>query len=154
MLEAAAGNPLALIELPALLSEHQRRGLAPFAPAPVPGGDLWEAFAHRVAALGPQSRAAVLIASASYDRALAPVLGACRELGVAVRALEEAEAAGVLDAARRPGDTSPTRCCAASPTARAPTQNAGGRMPRSRPTPSRTPARGISPPPRSARRPT
>jgi DNA-binding CsgD family transcriptional regulator len=96
MLDAAAGNPLALIELPALLSDQQRRGLAPFAPAPVPGGDLWEAFAHRVAALGPQARQAVLVASASYDRALAPVVGACRELGVAVSALEHAEEAGVL----------------------------------------------------------
>ncbi len=96
MLDAAAGNPLALIELPALLSEPERRGLATFAPQPRRGGDLWEAFAHRVAALEPQARDAVLLASASYDRSLAPVVGACRELGVAVSALEQAEAAGVL----------------------------------------------------------
>jgi DNA-binding CsgD family transcriptional regulator len=96
MLDAAAGNPLALIELPALLSEHQRRGLARFAPAPVPGGDLWEAFARRAAALGPEAGEAALVAAASFDRALVPVVGACRELGVDVRALEQAEEAGVL----------------------------------------------------------
>ena len=96
VLAAAAGNPLALIELPALLSEHQRRGLAPFAPAAIPGGDLWAAFARRVEALEPAGREAVLVTSASLDRALAPVVGACRELGLAVSALEHAEQAGIL----------------------------------------------------------
>ena len=96
MLDAAAGNPLALLELPALLSDHQRRGLAPFAAAPVPGGDLWEAFDRRAAALGTEAGEAALVAAASFDRALAPVVGACCELGVDVSALERAEEASVL----------------------------------------------------------
>jgi hypothetical protein len=38
----------------------------------------------------------VVVVSASLDRALAPVVSACGELGVAVEALEQAEEAGVL----------------------------------------------------------
>jgi DNA-binding CsgD family transcriptional regulator len=96
LLEMAAGNPLALRELPAQLTEDQRLGRAPIDHVPVAGAALLEAFESRLAALGPDDRAAVVVASAAVDRELAPVVGACRDLGIETSALERAETAGVL----------------------------------------------------------
>jgi DNA-binding CsgD family transcriptional regulator len=96
LLSAAAGNPLALIELPSLLTDEQRRGLQPFEPAPAPGGALWDAFGRQIELLDPDARAAVLIAASSLDRALGPVVLACRDLGIGPAALERAEAAGIV----------------------------------------------------------
>ncbi|MBJ7332828.1 MAG: AAA family ATPase, partial [Solirubrobacteraceae bacterium] len=96
LLDAARGNPLALLELPGLLSQEQRLGLEPFAPAPAPGGDLWEALSRRLDALSPGARTAVLVASASIDRTTGPVMGGCSELGAGVDAIEELEQARIL----------------------------------------------------------
>ena len=96
LLDACAGSPLALKELPALLSDAQRRGAAPFVPAPRPGGDLWTAFARRLAALTPPSRTSVVVAAVSFDRDVASLLDACRDLGLQPGAVEEADEAGVL----------------------------------------------------------
>ncbi|MGZ8676612.1 MAG: AAA family ATPase, partial [Solirubrobacterales bacterium] len=96
LLEMAAGNPLALGELPAQLTEDQRLGRVPIDHVPVAGAALLEAFESRLAALGPDDRAAVVVASAAVDRELAPVVGACRDLGLETSALERAETAGVL----------------------------------------------------------
>ena len=96
LIEVAGGNPLALRELPELLSEDQRRGQASIDPVPVGDTALLDAFEARLAALSPADRAAVLVAAASVDRQLAPMVAACRELGVGTNALENAEAAGVL----------------------------------------------------------
>ncbi len=96
LIEIAGGNPLALRELPGLLSEDQRRGLASIDPVPVGRAALLDAFEARLAALGPEERSAVLVASASVDRQLAPMVAACRELGLGSSALENAEAASVL----------------------------------------------------------
>ena len=87
LLEIAGGNPLALRELPALLSQDQRRGLAPIDPVPVGGTALLDAFEARLAALGPEDRSAVVVASASVDRQLTPMVAACRDLGLATSAL-------------------------------------------------------------------
>jgi DNA-binding CsgD family transcriptional regulator len=96
LLEMAAGNPLALRELPAQLTEDQRLGRTPIDQVPVAGAALREAFESRLAALASDDRAAVVIASAAVDRELAPVVGACRDLGIETSALERAETAGVL----------------------------------------------------------
>ncbi|MGH2992742.1 MAG: AAA family ATPase, partial [Solirubrobacterales bacterium] len=96
LLEMAAGNPLALRELPAQLTEDQRLGRMPIDHVPVAGAALREAFESRLAALASDDRAAVVIASAAVDRELAPVVGACRDLGIETSALERAETAGVL----------------------------------------------------------
>ncbi|MGH2961860.1 MAG: ATP-binding protein [Solirubrobacterales bacterium] len=96
LVEMAAGNPLALRELPAQLSEGQRLGLVPIDHVPVAGAALLEAFESRLAALGADDRAAVVVASAAVGRELAPVVGACRDLGIETSALERAETAGVL----------------------------------------------------------
>ncbi len=96
LLEMSAGNPLALRELPAQLSEDQRLGRAPIDHVPMAGEALLEAFESRLAALGSDDRAAVVVASAAMDRELAPVVGACRDLGIESEALERAETANVL----------------------------------------------------------
>ncbi len=96
LLEIAAGNPLALRELPAQLTEDQRLGRMPIDHVPVTGAALLDAFESRLAALAPGDRAAVVVASAAVDRELAPVVGACRDLGIETSALERAETAGVL----------------------------------------------------------
>jgi DNA-binding CsgD family transcriptional regulator len=95
LLETAAGNPLALLELPARLSEDQRRGHSPVENVPV-GGALLDAFQGRLAELPPRSRDGVLVASAAMDRELAPVVAACGDLGIDTAALEDAETAGVF----------------------------------------------------------
>jgi DNA-binding CsgD family transcriptional regulator len=99
VIDVAVGNPLALLELPGLLSEDQRRGLAPLGPAPAPGGALGEAFERRVNAAGSDARAALLVAASSMDRELAPVVSACRQLGIDERGLERAESARLLELA-------------------------------------------------------
>ena len=96
LLELAAGNPLALRELPAQLSEQQRLGLASIDHVPVGGVALLEAFEAQLDALAPEDRFAVLVASAALDRELAPMIAACRDLGLATGAVERAEGAGVL----------------------------------------------------------
>jgi DNA-binding CsgD family transcriptional regulator len=96
LLEMSAGNPLALRELPAQLSEDQRLGRASIDHVPLAGEALLEAFESRLAALGSDDRGAVVVASAAMDRELAPVIGACRDLGIEVEALERAEAANVV----------------------------------------------------------
>ena len=96
LLEMSAGNPLALGELPAQLSEDQRLGRAPIDHVPMAGEALLEAFESRLAALGSDDRGAVVVASAAMDRELAPVVGAYRDLGIQREALERAETANVL----------------------------------------------------------
>jgi DNA-binding NarL/FixJ family response regulator/tetratricopeptide (TPR) repeat protein len=95
LLRTAAGNPLALLELPAQLSDEQLSGSAPIEHVPVRGA-LLEAFEGRLGALPADSRDAVLVASASLDRGLAAVVGACADLDLSTAALERAETAGVL----------------------------------------------------------
>jgi len=96
LVDIAAGNPLALRELPAQLTEDQRLGRVPIERVAVAGAALLEAFESRLAALAADDRAAVAIASAAADRELGPVVGACRDLGIETGALERAETAGVL----------------------------------------------------------
>ncbi|MBJ7472210.1 MAG: hypothetical protein JHD16_12970, partial [Solirubrobacteraceae bacterium] len=96
ILAAAHGNPLALIELPGLLDDDQRRGLVPFAPAINPGGSLWDAFARRLGAISVDAAAAMLVVAASVDRSAAPIISACGSLGLGMAAIEEAEQAGLL----------------------------------------------------------
>jgi DNA-binding CsgD family transcriptional regulator len=92
ILGAAAGNPLALIELPAALSEEQRAGEATIGSPLTPGERLRTAFASRLEPLDPAPRLALLVAAAAGSRALAPVVSACRQLGLDQSALEPAEA--------------------------------------------------------------
>jgi DNA-binding CsgD family transcriptional regulator len=96
ILAVAVGNPLALRELPRMLTEEQRRGRAPLEPLPAPEGALGEAFTRRAAEAGPEAGRALLVAAASSNEALTPVVAACRELGIDPGALEDAEGSGLI----------------------------------------------------------
>lgn len=96
LLEAARGNPLALVELPGSLTDEQRRGVAAFDPAPRSGTPLWAAFERQLVAAGDAASAAALVTAASVDRAAVPIAAACADLGLGDDALEAAEAARLI----------------------------------------------------------
>jgi len=92
LLEACAGNPLGLVELPKLLSDAQRSGREPL-PAALEAGPLVQrAFAARVAELGAAARAGLLLLAAAGESE--PALAAMSPDERA--ALDEAEAAALL----------------------------------------------------------
>ncbi|MFE2216594.1 ATP-binding protein [Streptomyces canus] len=93
VLAAAAGNPLALTEIPRSLTAGQLGGLEPIdTPLPV-GPALCRAFGTRVMALPTATREALLIAAACDSEDLAPILTALQD---GADALHLAEAAGLL----------------------------------------------------------
>lgn len=90
------GNPLALMEIPALLTEAQRAGSEAL-PDPLPSGPgLGLAFARRVAALPAPAQRALLVVSASESTDIGPVRRALAQLGITLKALEAAESAGLI----------------------------------------------------------
>ena len=80
--QAAAGNPLALVELPATLTARQRAGVAELEFPLVPGGRLQRAFAGRVDALGEPARQALLVAAAHAGAELPVIAAACLRAGI------------------------------------------------------------------------
>jgi DNA-binding CsgD family transcriptional regulator len=94
--QVAAGNPLALVELPATLTAGQRAGVAALDLPLVPGGRLQRAFAGRVEALpGPAGRA-LLVAAAYAGPELPVITSACLRVGTAAGHLADAEASGLV----------------------------------------------------------
>jgi DNA-binding CsgD family transcriptional regulator len=94
--EATHGNPLALIELPGMLTAAQLEGVAPLGD-PLPAGSTVErAFARRAEALSESSRRALLVAAVSSSSEVETVVAAIVALGLPVEALEPAEDAGLL----------------------------------------------------------
>jgi DNA-binding CsgD family transcriptional regulator len=100
--QAAAGNPLALVELPATLTASQRAGVTALELPLVPGNRLQRAFAGRVDALSGPARRALLIAAAYAGQELPVIAAACLRTGTAAGQLADAEASGLvrLDADR------------------------------------------------------
>lgn len=93
---AAAGNPLALLELPAGLTPAQRAGRAPLE-LPMRLGPLLQAtFVRQVAALEPEARRATTVAAALERGPLAWLLEALAQLGLPAGALDGAERARVV----------------------------------------------------------
>ncbi len=96
LVDATAGNPLALLELPALLSEAQLDGEAPL-PDPLPAApSIRRAFEVRLSALPLETQRALLVAASSHSEALQPLLEALAALGLAAEALEPAERAALV----------------------------------------------------------
>src|SRR5215204_4798237 len=94
--EATGGNPLAMIELPALLSADQLAGAAPLQePIPV-GPSVEQAFAGQAAALPDDSRRALLVAAVSGTGEVETVMAALDALRLDAAALEPAEDAGLV----------------------------------------------------------
>src|SRR2546423_361569 len=94
--QAAAGNPLALVELTAALNADQRTGAAPLDLPLAPGRRLQRAFSGRVGALGEPARRALLIAAAHAGPELAVIAAACLGAGTDVGHLGEAETSGLV----------------------------------------------------------
>jgi DNA-binding CsgD family transcriptional regulator len=96
LVDAAAGNPLALIELPAMLTSDQRGGaIALDEPLP-PGESLQRAFEGRIGRLPSRTHDALLVAATAFTPSLEPILAACGSLGIEPDALEPAEAQGIV----------------------------------------------------------
>jgi DNA-binding CsgD family transcriptional regulator len=96
LLDEAAGNSLALLELPLALSEAQLEGRAPLPGALPLTARLRASFSQRVVRLPEATRAALLIAAAEEAGELAVTLRAAAKLGLPPDALDAAENARLL----------------------------------------------------------
>ena len=90
------GNPLALLEVGALLDQDQRDGSRPL-DAPLQLGDRLErAFVHRLEALPPETRTALLVATVADRGDLGPIERALALLDIPLDAFAPAERADVV----------------------------------------------------------
>ncbi len=90
------GNPLALLELPTMLSAAQRAGVAAL-PEPLPlGRSVERIFAERVSRLSSAAQHLLLVGAAEETGDLATVLRAAAVAGIGLDALEAAEQAGLV----------------------------------------------------------
>jgi DNA-binding CsgD family transcriptional regulator len=91
LVDATGGNPLALLEIPELLSEHQRAGAEPI-DQPLPVGPAVErAFGRRLERLPETTRSALLIAAVSASRELGTIERALAFEDLTLEALVPAE---------------------------------------------------------------
>jgi predicted ATPase len=97
ILDSAAWNPLALIELPRSLSGAQRSGAEPLlAPLPV-GARVEQEFLDRVRRLPDDTQTLLLVAAAEDTGTLATVLHATHRLGARGEAMDAAERAELVE---------------------------------------------------------
>jgi DNA-binding CsgD family transcriptional regulator len=96
LIELTQGNPLALLELPATLSEAQLHGRAPLEEPLRVGAGIERAFARRALVLGERTRRALLVAAADDSGIVAVVEAACGTLGAVSGDLRRAEDADLL----------------------------------------------------------
>jgi DNA-binding CsgD family transcriptional regulator len=97
LLDAAAGNPLALHEFPRSLTSEQCAGRAPL-PDPLPAGErLDQSFGRRIAGLSPTGRSALTVAAVADVEQAVAVEAALADLGIDSGALAELERAGLID---------------------------------------------------------
>jgi DNA-binding CsgD family transcriptional regulator len=96
LLRAAAGNPLALVELPALLSPEQLAGREPLDEELPSTAALGRAFLRQVEPLPDECREALLLAAADDSGDLDLIAPALLSLGNDLRSLEPAETAGLV----------------------------------------------------------
>jgi DNA-binding CsgD family transcriptional regulator len=96
LVERTEGNPLALVEMPLVLSEAQLAGGQPIE-EPLPLGPmLVRALLHRLAGLPDVALRVLLVAAASGAERVQPVVDALGALGLDRGVLDAAEQAGVL----------------------------------------------------------
>lgn len=96
ILGATRGNPLAILEIPRMLSPAQLAGSEPL-DEPLPAGPaIQRSFERRVADLPGETQAALLVAAASQSGSIAEVRRACGTLGISDLVLEQAENAGLI----------------------------------------------------------
>jgi DNA-binding CsgD family transcriptional regulator len=98
LVASAGGNPLALIELPGLLSADQLAGLAAL-PDPLPqGAQIERVYRERVRRLPAAAQRLLLVAAADDTGSLATVLRAGAALALDAHALDPAEEGGLVRA--------------------------------------------------------
>jgi DNA-binding CsgD family transcriptional regulator len=97
VLAEARGNPLALLELPAALSDGQLAGRAPISEAALPLTPRLEAlFRRRIERLPESTQLALLVAAADNAGDLTTVLRAAAEMQLPAEALDPAEQEGLI----------------------------------------------------------
>src|SRR4051812_12084254 len=96
LMATAAGNPLALLEIPGLLSPAQLAGRDPLEDPLRPGTGVERAFAAAVDALPPAPQRALLVAAAAGTRRLEVIARGLSHLGLGLVNLEPAEAARII----------------------------------------------------------
>ena len=96
LLGEAAGNPLALLELPSGLSDEQLAGHAGLPDAIPLTARLQSAFRRRVEGMPEDTRAALLLAAADGSGELQVLFQAAGELGLSGDALDPAEQEGLV----------------------------------------------------------
>jgi ATP/maltotriose-dependent transcriptional regulator MalT len=95
VIAASGANPLALIEIPSLLTPAQLTGTEPL-DGPIPTGDALErALTQRVAKLPDQTQRALVVAAASGSSDLDEIIAAVERAGLDPDALDAAERAGL-----------------------------------------------------------
>lgn len=97
LLADAAGNPLALIELPGCLSDAQLRGRARMPDSLPLSSRLQLAFRQQIERLPSDTRAALLLAAADDGGEIAAVLAAAAAQDLREDALDAAERAGLIE---------------------------------------------------------
>jgi DNA-binding CsgD family transcriptional regulator/tetratricopeptide (TPR) repeat protein len=90
------GNPLALMEIPEMLTPAQRAGTAALDDPLSAGPSLQRAFGRRLQGLGAAARLALLVASASDAPDLATLARALETVDLSVSTLEPAEEADLV----------------------------------------------------------
>jgi DNA-binding CsgD family transcriptional regulator len=96
LVSTAAGNPLALLEIPRLLSDGQRAGREPLEEPLRPGTGVERAFRRALDALGEDARRALLVAGTAHTGRLEVIEAALRESGLEVADLAAAEDARLI----------------------------------------------------------
>jgi DNA-binding CsgD family transcriptional regulator len=96
LVERAAGNALALLEVPAALSERQLAGVEPLPDALPLTHELEAVFLERVRRLPEATQTLLLVAAADDSESAALVLRAAEQLGATADALAAAEAADLV----------------------------------------------------------
>jgi DNA-binding CsgD family transcriptional regulator len=102
LVATAAGNPMALLEIPELLSREELEGRAPLEGPLPPGETLERVIARRLETLPGITREALAVVAAAEVRAGEIALRALELTGLPAVALEPAEAAGMVEL--RPGE--------------------------------------------------
>jgi DNA-binding CsgD family transcriptional regulator len=95
LIAATGGNPLALLEAPALLTPGQLAGDEPVETPLRTSESLERAFLHQVEQLPPETQRALVIAAASASANLEGIVAAVARAGLEPAALDEAERAGL-----------------------------------------------------------
>ncbi|HET8756822.1 MAG TPA: AAA family ATPase, partial [Solirubrobacteraceae bacterium] len=96
LVQTSAGNPLALLEIPRLLSEGQRAGREPLEEPLRPGTGVERAFRRALDGLGDDERRALLVAASAHSGLIRVIEPALREIGLSLEHLAAAESARLI----------------------------------------------------------